>query len=68
MSRLVERLAARSEFRRGASMLFVLEAEAPLGHLLGYRAHLHARFDGAIDVNPWLSRYCPIADGGPSAA
>ena len=48
--------------------LFVLEAEAPLGHLLAYRADLDARFDGAVDVNLWLSRSCPIADGGPSAA
>jgi len=47
---------------------FVLEAEAPLGHLLGYRAHLDARFDRAVDVTMWLSRYCPITEEGPDAA
>lgn len=47
---------------------FVLEAEAPLGHLLGYREWLDVRFDSAIDVGMWLSRYCPITDDGPSAA
>jgi predicted membrane GTPase involved in stress response len=46
---------------------FVLEAEAPLGHLLGYRAHIDARFGGAVDVDLWLSRYCPITDEGPYA-
>lgn len=48
--------------------LFVLEAEAPLGHLLGYRAHLDARFDRAVDVTMWLSRYGPITEDGPDAA
>jgi hypothetical protein len=47
---------------------FVLEAEAPLGHLLGYREHLDARFDGHCDASIWLSRYCPITDDGPEAA
>ena len=47
---------------------FVLEAEAPLGHLLGYREWLDARFDRDVDVSMWLSRYCPIVDDGPGAA
>ena len=47
---------------------FVLEAEVPLGELLGYRERLDARFDRAVDVSIWLSRYCPISDDGPHAA
>ena len=47
---------------------FVLEAEAPLGYLLGYRADLDGRFDRALDVSMWLSRYRPITDEGPDAA
>ena len=47
---------------------FVLEAEAPLGHLLGYREWLDARFDSGVDVSMWLLRYCPIEGDGPGAA
>ena len=47
---------------------FVVEAEAPLGRLLGFREHLDARFDRSVDVGLWLSRYCPITDDGPHAA
>lgn len=46
---------------------FVLEAEAPLGHLLGYRDWLDARVGGDVDVSTWLSRYRPL-DDGPLAA
>jgi len=48
--------------------VFVLEAEAPLGHLLGYREWLDARFGSEVDVTTWLSRYRPIVDDGPSSA
>lgn len=43
--------------------LFVVEAEASLGQLLGYRDWLDARFGDAVDVSIWLSRYRPIDDG-----
>lgn len=46
---------------------FVLEAEAPLGSLLGYREWLDDWSGGDIDVSMWLSRYRPI-DDGPAAA
>jgi hypothetical protein len=46
---------------------FVVEAEAPLGHLLGYADWLAERFGDAVDVSMWLSRYRPIVDG-PQAA
>ncbi len=36
---------------------FVLEAEAPLGSLLGYREWLDDWSGGDIDVSMWLSRY-----------
>jgi predicted membrane GTPase involved in stress response len=48
--------------------LFVLEAEAPLGNLLGYCDWLHALTAGETDVSMWLSRYLPIDDDGPYAA
>jgi predicted membrane GTPase involved in stress response len=48
--------------------VFVLEAEAPLGHLLGYADRLDERFDGSVEASLWLSRYCPIAGDGPYAA
>jgi len=47
---------------------FVLEAEAPLGQLLGYRDWLDERIGSDIDVSTWLSRYRPLDDGGPRAA
>ena len=47
---------------------FVLEAEAPLGNLLGLGDWLGARTNGAIDASMWLSRYLPIDDDGPFAA
>lgn len=50
------------------SGLFVLEAEAPLGYLLGYGDWLHQWTDGRVDTSQWLSRYLPIDDGGPLAA
>jgi len=46
---------------------FVLEAEAPLGSLLGYRDWLDEWSGGDVDVSMWLSRYRPI-DDGPAAA
>jgi len=48
--------------------VFVIEAEAPLGHLLGYGDRLDERFDGSVEASLWLSRYCPIAGDGPYAA
>jgi predicted membrane GTPase involved in stress response len=48
--------------------VFVIEAEAPLGHLLGYGDRLDERFDGSVEASIWLSRYCPIAGDGPYAA
>jgi hypothetical protein len=46
---------------------FVLEAEAPLGSLLGYREWLDEWSGGDVDVSMWLSGYRPI-DDGPAAA
>ena len=46
---------------------FVVEAEAPLGHLLGYGDWLTGRFGDTVDLGMWLSRYRPITDG-PQAA
>jgi predicted membrane GTPase involved in stress response len=48
--------------------VFVLEAEAPLGHLLGYGDLLDERFGGDVEASIWLSRYCPIGGDGPYAA
>ncbi|HSU44099.1 MAG TPA: hypothetical protein VLN42_07760 [Casimicrobiaceae bacterium] len=48
--------------------VFVIEAEAPLGHLLGYGDRLDERFEGSVEASLWLSRYCPIAGGGPYVA
>ena len=48
--------------------VFVIEAEAPLGHLLGYGDRLDERFEGSVEASLWLSRYCPIAGDGPYAA
>jgi hypothetical protein len=47
--------------------MMVLEAEAPLGHLLGYQDWLEEKFAGYIDASTWLSRYRPIGDD-PHAA
>jgi hypothetical protein len=47
---------------------FVLEAEAPLGQLLGYRDWLDVRVGAEVDVSLWLSRYRPLDDDGPRAA
>jgi predicted membrane GTPase involved in stress response len=47
---------------------FVLEAEAPLANLLGYRDWLEELVDEDADVSMWLSRYVPIDDDGPRAA
>jgi hypothetical protein len=47
---------------------FVVEAEAPLGHLLGYDEWLAACFGDAAEASLWLSRYRPIGDDGPCAA
>jgi translation elongation factor EF-G len=47
--------------------MMVLEAEAPLGHLLGYGDWLEQKFTGDVDASTWLSRYRPIAEG-PHAA
>ena len=46
----------------------VLEAEARLGSLLGYREWLDERSEGDVEVSMWLSRYRPIDDEGPYAA
>jgi predicted membrane GTPase involved in stress response len=47
--------------------MMVLEAEAPLGHLLGYQDWLEEKFAGDVDASTWLSRYRPIGDD-PHAA
>jgi hypothetical protein len=48
---------------------FVLEAEAPLAELLGYTAWLGELTEEALPhASAWLSRYLPVADGGPYAA
>lgn len=47
---------------------FVLEAEASLASLLGYRQWLDERTEGDVEASLWLSRYLPIDDGGPRAA
>ena len=48
---------------------FIVEAEAPLGQLLGYGDWLVDAFgDDAVDASLWLSRYRPIGADGPYAA
>ena len=47
---------------------FVLEAEAPLGNLLGYKEWLAGSMDDDTDMTMWLSRYLPIGGDGPRAA
>lgn len=48
---------------------FVLEGEAPLAGLLGYRDWLDALIDDdECEVGMWLSRYVPIDGDGPRAA
>lgn len=61
--------------RRGATMTrvesdkdpFVVEAEAPLGQLLGHDDWLESQASG-VEATLWLSRYRPIGDDGPRAA
>ena len=61
--------------RRGATITrvspdrdpYVLEAEAPLGRLLGYDEWLERHAEG-VEASIWLSRYRPIGDDGPRAA
>jgi hypothetical protein len=50
------------------SGVFVVEAEAPLGHLLGYADRLDEHFGGGVEASIWLSRYCPIGSDGSYAA
>jgi len=47
---------------------FVLEGEAPLAGLLGYRQWLRDSLDDIPNLDLRLSRYLPIDDGGPRAA
>ena len=47
---------------------FVLEGEAPLARLLGYRQWLRYSMDNVPNVYLCLSRYLPIDDDGPRAA
>lgn len=58
-------IVARLDYRADP---FVLEAEAPLGQLLGYGDWLDERIDGDVDVSMWLSRYRALDDDGPHAA
>ena len=51
--------------------MFVLEGEAPLAHLLGYRERVREMLAEAWSqshVANWLSRYVPVEDDGPEAA
>lgn len=66
-SDLGERRGAMTRVDQRAGV-FVIEAEAPLGHLLGYGDRLDERFEGSVEASLWLSRYCPIAGDGPYAA
>ena len=47
---------------------FVLEGEAPLASLLGYRQWLRDSMEDVPNVDLALSRYLPIDDDGPRAA
>jgi hypothetical protein len=47
---------------------FILEGEAPLAGLLGYRRWLRDLIQDDPYVGLWLSRYLPIDDDGPRAA
>jgi hypothetical protein len=51
--------------------MFVLEGEAPLARLLGYRERMRemlAESWSQSHVATWLSRYVPVEDDGPEAA
>lgn len=69
---LVQRdlMRRRGHFRRidDTAKRFVLEAEAPLGGLLGYADWLDEVTESDAEASMWLSRYVPIDDDGPRAA
>ena len=51
--------------------MFVVEGEAPLADLLGYREDMRELLGddwSESHVATWLSRYVPVDGGGPLAA
>ena len=49
--------------------MFVVQAEAPLAGLIGYRGWLAEWMEGGVpQLKVWLSRYLAVGDDGPRAA